>query len=302
MVNVRYSNGSLFVQFADGDFSLTTCNKEFAQQVVTLINEGASKEEILIVLNPEFAKLQKEVEQIQQENEKIEHIVQSVLNDDRFYLENGRLYRQGIPVSIPLVLADKIRQTIDEGSVDELNKLDKFWGWTSLIRNADSRESFYSYVEANNIPITKEGFIIPFRRANFKGTEKNKELVDFVTQEFMRLRKNKKSTNVDVWYYEDEDGNMFYSTKEQGECYVIGNLKDLYTNLSEHEDFVFESVTANNKGERLKYYIGKETRLNEDEVDWSNAECSRGIHCSNGGYNFGGYGDTALAVAVNPIV
>lgn len=25
------------------------------------------------------------------------------------------------------------------------------------------------------------------------------------------------------------------------------------------------------------------------------------IHCSNGGYNFGGYGDTALAVAINPM-
>lgn len=302
MVNVRYSNGSLFVQFADGDFSLTTCNKEFAQQVVTLINEGASKEEILIVLNPEFEKLQKEVEQIKQENKKVEHIVQSILNDDRFYLENGRLYRQGIPVSIPLVLADKIRQTIDEGSVDELNKLDKFWGWTSLIRNADSRESFYSYVEVNNIPITKEGFIVAFRRAQFMGQNQNKELVDFVTQEFMRLRKNKKSTNVDVWYCEDEDENMFYSTKEQGERYVVGNLKELYTSFSEHEDVVFESVTPNNQGQRLKYYIGKETRLNEDEVDWSDQECSAGIHCSNGGYNFGGYGDTALAVAVNPIV
>lgn len=278
MVNVRYSNGSLFVQFADGDFSLTTCNKEFAQQVVTLINEGASKEEILIVLNPEFEKLQKEVEQIKQENEKVEQIVQSVLNDDRFYLENGRLYRQGIPVSIPMVLADKIRQTIDEGSVDELNKLDKFWGWTSLIRNADSRESFYSYVEANDIPITKEGFVVAFRRANFVGKEQNKKLIGFITQEFMRLRKNKKSTNVEVWCCEDEDENIFYSTKEQGECYVIGNVKDLFNSLSEYEDAVFESVTANKKGQRLKYYIGKETRLNENEVDWSNAECSQGEH------------------------
>lgn len=292
MTNARYSNGSLFVQFADGDFSLTTCGKDFALQVIAMIEEGSSKEELLIVLNPEFEKLQQEVDQIKKENEQVELIVDSVLNDDRFYLSEGKLYRQGIPLSIPKVLAEKISECITNNDQDQLNRLDKFWARCVRIRNAQAREQFYDYIKANELLITEQGAVLGFRRANIVGNKPN--LVKFITQEYFRLRKNKKSTNINVF---EDDGE--YNTKGGGNS--VGVLKDIYNNLSNSETH-FESwhkSQYHNKPE--KFWIGKETRLPIEECDTDpNVSCGAGLHGAGKRFSVDGFGDTPIVFAFDP--
>ncbi len=296
MINLKYSNNSIFIQFDDGEFILQECTKEIANQIKTLVETNFTKEEIFAVLDPEFQKLLDEVTQIREGNELVENFIKDELSDDRFYIENGAMYRKEIPISIPSVLTDKLLACMKEGNTEELNKLDKFWSWTSLIRNAESRNSFYSYISKNNLPITKEGFVVAFRRAYYNGSENSLLLQAFVTQEYLRLRKNKKSTNVSV-YRVDNDYTL-KDTLDGLRRIDIGNLKDLYLSFSDSTDY-YESNHTNSKGAKVQYRIGKETI--ETDVDWSDAECSKGLHISNGGYDFRGYGDTALAVVINPM-
>ncbi len=148
--------------------------------------------------------------------------------------------------------------------------------------------------------ITKQGFVVAFRRANHVGRDNS--LAKFVTQEYLRLRTNKKSTAVEVYKWEDGTYSTKLPNKDEYEVEEMGILKDLYLSLGDNEEEYFESTTKSEvTGLSAVYKIGKETRLTEEESDFSDIECSRGLHFSSGGYNFNGYGDTALAVAINPM-
>jgi len=297
-----FSGTSLTLTFDTGDMYFGNCTLEQAKHLAS--NENLTLEEVTIYLEPAYAKTI-------EENKQGKKVIETLLTDDRFYYAEGSLYRVGIPLSIPKHLATdiaecltKIQKTyaeLDDVNAaywsDSLETLDNFWKWTSLIRTPESRESFYTYCQNNTLLITKQGFVVAFRRANHKGTDAN--LVKFVTQEYLRLRNNKKSTNVDVYKW----GDGSYSTKLPNlDEYVveeIGILKDLYNNLGEGD--WFESVTTGKDGKPLQYFIGKETRMKEEDADFSKEECSAGIHISSGGYAFGGYGDSALAVVFNPL-
>jgi hypothetical protein len=129
-----------------------------------------------------------------------------------------------------------------------------------------------------------------FRRAQSVGNDKG--LAEFCLREYTRLRKNKKSTNVTV--YNTLDG--YYTIKSHEGNEVIGSLRQLKEVAGES---YFESITSGPNG-KMRYEIGKESRLTIEEVDWSSAECSAGLHCHNGKYSDEGYGDTRLACALVP--
>lgn len=297
MSKVRYVGGKIFVQFSDNDFVLQDCDKEVAKQVIELVQNDGSKEDIFALIDEEFKKVVEEVLQIQEENVQSLKQVEQILQDERFYVENNSLYRKGIPVSIPKVLADEIQASMNDP--EQLDKLDKFWAWTSLIRKADSRESFYNYIKANKMPITKQGLVVAFRRAKFVGNTGNKELQEFVTQKYLRLRKNKKSTSID--FYKDSSHNYTLKSDIDGvKNNYVGNLKDTFLSFGQMEDY-YESSHSGPKG-KMQYRIGVESRISEEAADWSDSECSSGLHVAHERYNFNGFGDTPLAVIVNPIV
>lgn len=296
-----FSGTNLTVTFDTGELYMNSCTLEQAKHLS--IYDTFTFEEVRAFLEPDYSKRVKE-------NNEAKRMVETILQDDRFYYAEGSLYRIGIPLSIPRHLATDIAECLTNIQnadmrlddinaaywTDSLETLDNFWKWTSLIRTPESRESFYAYCQKNTLLITKQGFVVAFRRANYVGTDAN--LVKFVTQEYLRLRNNKKSTSVMV--YKDDEG---YTLKEQDKNQnwndETGILKDLYNNLGNEK--WFESVTTSSYTcLPAVYKIGQETRISEEEADFSNTECSKGLHCSSGGYSFNGYGDTALAVVVNP--
>lgn len=283
-MQVNYSSSSITVIFDDGAIFTANCPKEVAVQIINL--ENPTPEEIVYLLYPKSEEIKREVDLIIDTNNKIK------VEHPDFYWKENELFRVGIPVAIPRVLAEQIKSCVDSESTEELAKLDKFWAWTSLIRTAESRESFYNYVKANKMLITKQGFVVAFRRANRLNS--GSKLNRFVKENYERLRKNKKSTNVNVFknvYGELSFTNDVTSTFE-------GNLKELYTNMSYNAGY--ESVHFGKNG-RMKYYLGKESRLPVEECDFSSAECSQGIHVHSGRYCDQAYGDVRLAVVFNPM-
>lgn len=299
-----FSGTSLTLTFDTGDLYFGNCTLEQAKHLAS--NENLTLEEVTIYLEPAYAKTI-------EENKEGKKTIEIVITDDRFYYAEGSLYRVGIPLSIPKHLAEDIAECLtniqkanaelDDVNAaywsDSLETLDNFWKWTSLIRTPESRESFYTYCQKNTLLITKQGFVVAFRRANHVGRDNS--LAKFVTQEYLRLRTNKKSTAVEVYKWEDGVYSTKLPNKDEYKVEEMGILKDLYLSLGDEETERFESITFGKDGKSLQYIIGKETRLAESEADFSNAECSAGIHISHGGYRFNGYGDSALAVVFNPL-
>lgn len=282
MKKLIYNNPNIVVVFDDNSILKTTCTQEVANDIA--LNEY-SDQEIQIMLDSEH---KNNIAKVQAAKK----VIGAVQKDPDFYYKEFNLYLKGIEVPIPLAFADFFHVLMNKGDQKELERFKNFWRWTSLIRQKNSRESFYNYAMKNSMIITDEGFVIGFRRANAKNT--NPELASFVSTQFLRLKGNKKSTSVDV--FELEDGG--YSLKSPfPNSQSVGLLKDLYYK----NDSGFTSNHSNSKGEKLLYQLGVETRLPVDECDWSNVECSRGLHVSNGGYDFSGFGDTPLAVLINPM-
>jgi len=213
----------------------------------------------------------------------------SLLKREGFWEENNCIYYKNIHVSIPQVLAEKLI----EANEDEFQRLIKFWGWLSLNPNARTRESLYDWIEKNGIQLTEGGLMILYRRV-YRVEARDTKLGKFVSETYKKLRKQKKSTNVSVWM--DADGDYFISNVFYDNSVLVGNLKQLYFEL----DIPLQVFTdAHSRTKR--YLIGVEEREPRSAGDEnSNVSCSRGLHMSGKHFAYNGFGDTPIAVVVNP--
>lgn len=204
-----------------------------------------------------------------------------------FWEEDGSLYYKNIKVSIPKVLANKFLEA--EG--DEFQRLIKFWGWLSLNPNPRTRENLYGWVEKNGIQLTNGGLMILYRRVvKIKETRLDR----FVKKTYEKLRKQKKSTNIDV--YVNMDMKYFTSHIHYEATTMVGNLKQLYHELNTPSNVFTDAHTG-----KERYEIGKESYMPRDKGDESNAQCSKGYHAGSQDFSFSGFGDTPVAIVVNPM-
>lgn len=211
--------------------------------------------------------------------------LENLLCREGFWESNNSVYYKNIRVSIPQVLATKLKDANDE----EFERLIRFWGWLSLNPNPRTRENLYGWVEKNGIQLTNGGLMILYRRV-IRLNEEDTTLGKFVKKSYEKLRKQKKSTNVDV--YHDEDG-FYYSVENYGNTFM-GNLKELY--LGKQTDVFTDAHTG-----KKRYMIGIEEREPRSAGDESDATCSQGIHAGGKGFVFNGFGDTPIAIVVNPV-
>ncbi len=268
---LRFDSPNLTVTFSDGKIIQVNTTLEKVQELLDYAKlEDLTFEKVSEFFDPEWTENISKIKE-----------VENIYSNTPYTLKNNCLYYKGIDLSIPSHLAEDIVVAYQKEDKEEIEKLTNFWKWVSLIQQPESRESFYSYTRVNKGIITKEGLYIAFRRVM---TNKVKDEID---QLYKTLRGRKKSTNVEVYV---EKGQI--NTKGG---FHLGNLKSLYPAKS------FHSRTTGQNGLPTYFEIGEETRLGVNEVDWSNAECSRGLHCSNGGYDFVGYGDVSIAVVINPM-
>lgn len=212
----------------------------------------------------------------------------SLLKREGFWEEDGSIYYKNIKVSIPQILAVKML----EASEEEFQRLIKFWGWLSLNPNPRTREELYNWVDKHGIQLTEGGLMILYRRV-VSLNPKDTELDKFVKETYEKLRKQKKSTNVNV--YEDENGDYYCSSVDYSDGFV-GNLKQLHLELG-----IPLQVFTDARTRTKKYLIGVEARETREQGDEnSSVSCSKGLHMSHKNYSFSGFGDTPIAVVVNP--
>lgn len=214
----------------------------------------------------------------------------ALLKREGFWEEDGSVYYKNIKVSIPKVLAVKML----EASEEEFQRLIKFWGWLSLNPNPRTREHLYDWVDKHGVQLTNGGLMILYRRV-VSINPKNTELGKFVKETYEKLRKQKKSTNVSVKV--DIDGKYTLAMSDGlFDNVVIGNLKQLHLELE-----MPLQVFTDNHTRTKRYVIGEEAREERKEGDEnSSVSCSRGLHMSHKDYSFSGFGDTPIAVVVNP--
>lgn len=290
-MQITYSNGSIFIRFSGGNTLLAPCTKELASEILT---KDENEAEITSLLYPDFKEVFKDYTKKATENQFLE-----TLNHERFEFKERKLYLKGIPLSIPKVLADKIRECITNGDEKELSKLEKFWGWSSLIRHPESRESLFPFIQRQKIQLSDGGEMITYRRV-CKKEGSNAELVRFITNTYYKKRAAKKSTNIDVWSCKLNP--YAFSLSPDGEdivdSYLVGNLKELFYSL----DALDGNTFTDNYTKKETYVIGQPVPImNPQDADWNIYNtCSKAYHSSGIDFAYNGYGDVPIACIVNP--
>ena len=287
-------------------------NSNVSAETYSLIIEYAKKNDeaaIKALLVPElcaeerkFVARKKAIETIEQMVEELPHL---------FTTKNKALFRKNIPsLSIPETLAlefillyDKYSNAnVDEAFEDtpEFKSLDNFWMWCALNPNAESREDLFRFLQHHEMQITNQGMFLAYRRVVSVNSH-DKALISFISNKYVHVKtKMKKSPAA----YEVHDTfNGYYELKkvdfnsDQDVSYV-GNLQDLYLNLPNMVQKQFTDAHTHS----MDYRIGVEARILRHEGNQSNqVSCSRGLHVASKAYDYSGFGDTAIVVAVNPM-
>lgn len=313
-------DSSVTVITNDGDvITSSSCSEEQFKQVYAYV-QANDLEGIKKLLVPELCNEEKKFIAKKESVENIHTMAQHLTH--LFTVKNGALYREGINLSVPEELAlayvesykewldylDAFGDEVLDSPIEDFaafEALDKFWMWCSLNPNPESREDLFRFLKHHEMKISTQGMFMAYRRVVSKGTE-NKALVNFVSNNYVKI-KTKWKKNPKAYSVYEKDGMLELIHQDNLDGIVTsddytykykGTLEQLYLDLPNLEIEQFTDAHTNT----MDYRIGVEARIERHQGNQSNqVSCSKGLHVASKAYNYSGFGDTAILVAVNPM-
>ena len=302
------------VVFTDGDVISAVVESNIYEQ----IRNTSSKEDVLRLLTPNNVKgSDYDIDKNDDEGfikEQITSIVDILSDVQDFKVVNTDVFLKdvnSIPIPSSIVaefirivsLMDENRQreygleyiSKDADLSEEYNSLLMFTYKLLLNPMKSSREDCLEYVKKYDIKLTNTGNMIMYRRI-VSVDESNKDLIDFVSKQYVKVKSWKKSPkNYEV--VEDEKGLRCVSFGEVHESYK-GNLADLYNNLSELQENRYTDDFTRSYDIR----IGEVYKIREEDIDINkHGSCGGALHVADGKvFNYRSFGDTPVAVLVDP--
>lgn len=275
-------NGNIFVSE-----NLTT------EQVTKLVS-SPTEEEIIEIFNPKL-------QEIRDNNAKVQELVDVLLYSGLFEERDGCYYRIGNPISVPKMLLEKYVAVIADVMHSDitLEALDNFWLKCSLNPNNYARENLFEYLQKWEFVITQKGYVVTYRNANMK-QEGNRQLHDFIATNYTKIKGQKKAPKQYSVYQLDSDGSyqLLSVDKDNHAAKYIGNLQDIYNNLSELSETVYTDAYSGT----TRIRIGEVVSIGMDKCNQTQDECEAGLHTASSKWlKKDYYGSVGLVCLVNPM-
>lgn len=278
-------NGNIFVSE-----NLTT------EQVTKLVS-NPTEEEIIEIFNPKL-------QEIRNSNKQLQELVDVLLDSGLFEERNGSYYRVGNPISVPKMLLEKYVSLITNPDLfndiydSQFEALDNFWLKCSLNPDPQAREDLFWFLNKWGFTITPKGYFVAYRNVDVKN-EGNRQLHDFIALQYTKIKAQKKAPkNYEV--FDDQPYILVKSdTQNHGYNKHVGNLQDLYNNLSE----LSETVYTDNYTKKFTIKIGEPVKMPREQCETSNqVSCSRGLHAFGAAWGKKGYcGGQGIIILINPM-
>ena len=304
-------DGTITVILNNGEvITRTNCSEELFNEILACArNEDEAKIRQLLV--PELCAEEKK---FVAKKHAIQTIEEMVIKLPHIFEKRGNaLYRTGINLSIPEGLALEFVTTYDafltsgtDGFLDfeetsPFQALDNFWMWCALNPNPESREDLFRFLTLHEMKITNQGMFLAYRRVvSTTHSNRDKDLINFISNKYVQVKtKWKKNPSS----YEIHELNNTFELRHVDmnsdvEITFVGNLQDMYLDLPNMTQSQFTDAHTHS----MDYRIGMEARIPRYEGNQSNqVTCSKGLHVASKEYNYSGFGDTAVMVAVNPM-
>lgn len=215
-----------------------------------------------------------------------------------FSIEGNKFYVKGINITVPEFLIEEFRKR--DGNEEDTNSLINFWRLLALNNDPRCRENLFTFLSKHELSITPSGYFVAYRNVNVK-EEGNKELNDFITNSWLQVKKWKKA--VKDYNIVNIEGvlTLVHWSKTETDLLniIIGNLADLYNNMTNESDTVY---TDKHTG-KFEIKLGQMVSMPKEEADHSqDNECSRGLHVASSTWlsrNY--YGSQGIVCLVNPM-
>lgn len=286
-------------------------------ELIGKVRQAQSEEEIIELFTIRETVGIGKIEETAQEKQLVMGNRKILLNNEDFVIENENTFLKNIPLAIPAIvlasfieLCEKIEHLeymesmLEEGMIieglDELYEnyeaLKAFWAWTALNPIESSRRDLLNFVKKNNITITSNGLLVMYRRV-VKKKEENHELIQFVSNQYNKIKKWKKSPkNYEIF----NDGGLILQEvgTNNGTNGWVGNLEELYLDLPNMQGHTYTDGHTRKKDIR----VGQVYREDEDKIDLDNSRaCSSGLHVGAESFGFDSFGDVGVIALVNPM-
>jgi hypothetical protein len=244
-------------------------------------------------------------------------LINILSSNSNFEIEGDKVYLKGIKsISIPSsIVGEFIRlhseinyykyQSLYSTPVkeykEEFDALLMFTFWLLLNPIESSRNDCLDFVKKNDIQLTSNGLLICYRKVVSKGS-KNKELIKFISENYFKKKKQKKSAKNYSIYSKLGDFMLCKNNKlpKEDNPYWenIGNLHELYQNLHTLK----ENTYTDNHTKTKTIKVGSIYKEDEDKIDLDNTrDCSSGLHVGSKQFMFDSFGDTGVIALINPM-
>lgn len=218
--------------------------------------------------------------------------------DSLFEVEGFKLYLKGINITIPEFLIKEFIKRKD--NEEDTKSLSNFWRLLALNSDPRCRENLFTFLTKHELALTPSGYFVAYRNADVK-QEGNKELNDFVTKMWLKVKTWKKSPKNYIVLTNNGDLEISLETQVSTDLFnqVIGNLQELY----ENNNTVDETVYTDHHSGTFNIRIGEMVSMPKEECDASqDQQCSRGLHIASSSWlskNY--YGSQGIVCLVNPM-
>ena len=248
-------------------------------------------------------------------------LINILSSNSNFEIENDKVYLKGIKsIAIPSsIVSEFIRlhseinyykyQSLYSTPVkeykEEFDALLMFTFWLLLNPIESSRNDCLDFVKKNDIQLTSNGLLICYRKVVSTGNEK-KELIKFISENYFKKKKQKKSAkNYSIYFSDDFEGYKIIKTNkicqiefQDRNHSILGNLHELYQNLHTLK----ENTYTDNHTKTKTIKVGSIYKEDEDKIDLDNTvSCSSGLHIGSKQFMFDSFGDTGVIALVNPM-
>lgn len=221
------------------------------------------------------------------------------------YDEDGLCYLKGFRLPMPAILVESLLNAkYNPNSPFTVDSLMNFWRWCLLNPNPEARTDLFKWFSTGKFSITSLGMIIAYRYVDIKHEGTNPELIDFVTTNFLKLKRQKKGPGNYVVVLDSgtsEDDGTYKLCKEgtTGHWETVGNLVDLYNSITSTTNGQ-TTIFTDHHTRTMEIVIGKPVSIPRSECDENrNARCSSGLHFMS--RNYGKYGEVPMLILINPM-
>jgi len=302
---VLKSNGIVTVIMRNG----TVYSKQGDQALMAAVMGTTSPEEVEMLMR-EVPKVEQTVSL--QEKNLVSDNLGIFKNHKDFTVQDKNVYMNGVNLAIPPVIVSTFIEILEKqkaGAQDleeEYQALRTFWLKLALNALPQSREDLLTFVKNNDVRITPNGNLVLYRRIVKIGSD-NKDLVAFISQNYFRVKKWKKSPKNYVVMESPTEGGTSYGLAlatdiigvqlEDDEA-VLGTLDELYHNLGDVEENKF---TSYHKQGVHTIRVGAIYQIPDKDINLDNGLCAAGgLHAASVNYDYSSFGDTPVVVLVNP--